>query len=105
MIVWDDGKNEWLKQTRGISFEVARTKLFEGKILATYDHVNQRKYSGQQIVVIDVEGYAYMIPFMETSSELLLKTIIPSRKATAKYMKEMKTDEAIQTGQRRKRNP
>ena len=95
LIVWDDGKNEWLKRTRGVSFETAREKLIDGRILAFYDHENQWKYPGQQIVIIEIEGYAYMIPFMETSSELLLKTIIPSRKSTAKYLKEMKIDEAI----------
>lgn len=32
-----------------------------------------------------IEGYAYLVPFIESETEIFLKTIIPSRKATKKY--------------------
>lgn len=35
-----------------------------------------------------VEGYAYLIPFVESEDEIFLKTIIPSRKATKLYIGE-----------------
>ena len=36
--------------------------------------------------MIDVEGYAYLVPFVESEEEVFLKTIIPSRKATKTYL-------------------
>jgi hypothetical protein len=37
--------------------------------------------------IVNMEDYAYLIPFIETEEEVFLKTIIPSRKATKKYLK------------------
>ena len=34
----------------------------------------------------EVINYAYLVPFVETETEIFLKTIIPSRKATRKYL-------------------
>ena len=32
-----------------------------------------------------IEGYVYLVPFIETDDEVFFKTIIPSRKATKRY--------------------
>ena len=48
------------------------------------EHPNQDKYSGQRVFIID--NNTYLIPFVETEREVFLKTIIPSRKATKKYL-------------------
>jgi hypothetical protein len=37
--------------------------------------------------VVQVDNYIYLVPFIETESDIFLKTIIPSRKATRKYLK------------------
>ena len=47
------------------------------------EHPNQEKYPGQKILIVQVDDYVYAVPFVET--EIFLKTIIPSRKATRKY--------------------
>jgi hypothetical protein len=49
-------------------------------------HSNQQRYPGQKVSVVLIEGYAYLVPFIETPDELFLKTIIPSRKATKTYL-------------------
>lgn len=54
-------------------------------IIETFDDPNQKRYPGQQIHAIGVEGYVYLVPFVESEEEVFLKTIIPSRKATKKY--------------------
>ena len=51
-------------------------------------HVNQQKYAGQRVMVIGVNNYAYLVPYVENEEEIFLKTIIPSRKATEKYFGE-----------------
>lgn len=50
------------------------------------DHSNQERYPGQRIFVVNIRGYAYLIPFVESEIEVFLKTIIPSRKATREYL-------------------
>ena len=50
------------------------------------DHPNIQQYPNQRMFVVRIRGYAYMVPFVETDDEIFLKTIIPSRKATRKYL-------------------
>ena len=57
-----------------------------GGILDTLEQSNQARYPGQKIHVVDVEGYAYLVPFVESEEEVFLKTMIPSRKATRFYL-------------------
>ncbi|HSR69230.1 MAG TPA: BrnT family toxin [Acidobacteriota bacterium] len=84
-IVWNPDKNDTLKAQRGISFEDVVFHIRAGDIIETVDHPNQDRYPGQQIHVIEIEGYVYLVPFVESDEEVFLKTIIPSRKATKKH--------------------
>lgn len=86
--VWDNDKNEKLKEERGISFEEVVFHIERGDILDILEHPNQKKYGNQRVFVLNIEGYAYLVPFLETETEVVLKTIIPSRKATRRYLKE-----------------
>lgn len=83
---WDFKKNEKLKVERGISFEQIVMHIERGDILDLVDHPNQKKYPGQQIIVVEINEYAYLVPFVESSEGKFLKTIIPSRKATRDYL-------------------
>ena len=49
------------------------------------DHPDQKKYLGQKIYFVNVEGYIYLVPHMIGDDYVFLKTIIPSRKATKDY--------------------
>lgn len=84
---WDNEKNEKLRKERGISFEEIIFHIERGDILDILEHPNPKKHKGQRIFVINVEGYAYIVPFIDSESEVVLKTIIPSRKATKQYLK------------------
>ena len=84
---WNEEKNELLKGERQISFEDVVFYIEQGFLLDVLDHPNQEKYKGQKIFVVQIDDYAYLIPFIEDEHEVFLKTIIPSRKATRKYLK------------------
>ncbi|MBA4373866.1 MAG: hypothetical protein C0402_13535 [Thermodesulfovibrio sp.] len=62
----------------------------KGDILETIEHPNQNKYPGQRIATVMIDDYAYLIPYVLIGDEIFLKTIIPSRKATDKYMRSRK---------------
>ena len=89
-ISWNTEKNALLRAERGVSFEDVVFHIMAGDILDTFDHPNQDRYPGQQIHVIAIEEYVYLVPFVETDEEVFLKTIIPSRKATRDYLGERK---------------
>ena len=48
----------------------------------------RQKYKGQRVYVIEIEGYAYMVPYLEDDEFIFLKTIFPSRKYTKKYLRK-----------------
>ena len=87
-ILWSAEKNALLKAERGISFEDVVFHIMSGDVLDTFDHPNQERYRGQQIHIIAIEDYVYLVPFVESEEEVFLKTIIPSRKATKRYLGE-----------------
>ena len=83
---WNNDKNEELKKKRNISFEDVLYYIEHGKLLAILRHSNQERYSGQKIYVIEINDYVCLVPSVENENEIFLKTIIPSRKATKKYL-------------------
>jgi uncharacterized DUF497 family protein len=82
---WNPDKNQLLVQERGITFERIVFAIGSGDELAVLEHPNQEKYPGQKISIVQVDDYVYAVPFIENDTEIFLKTIIPSRKATRQY--------------------
>jgi hypothetical protein len=35
---------------------------------------------------VEINGYAYLVPFVQDKNKIFLKTIIPSRKAQKQYL-------------------
>jgi len=85
---WNEVKNAWLKIERGIGFEDVQTAIDEGKVLDNVAHPNQKQYPGQRILIVVIENYVFLVPFIEDSEKLFLKTIYPSRKFTKKHLGE-----------------
>jgi len=85
---WNEEKNETLKKTRNISFEVIVIQIEMGSLLDILEHPNIQKYKNQKIFVVEYENYVYLVPFIEEEEKIFLKTIIPSRKATKQYLED-----------------
>lgn len=79
-IDWSDDKNDWLVRVRGISFEDLLYHLTHGGLLDILSHTDPEKYPGQMILVVNVEEYVYLVPFIKNDDVIFLKTIIPSQK-------------------------
>jgi uncharacterized DUF497 family protein len=82
---WNHEKNEKLKAERGISFEQVILHIEHGDLIDVVEHPNQSKYPNQQMLVVKIKEYVYLVPFVEGEEHRFLKTIIPSRKATREY--------------------
>ena len=85
---WNYEKNIELIENRKISFERVISHIEKYGYLDIISHPNVSKYPNQKMFIINIENYAYLVPFVESETEIFLKTIIPSRKATKKYIEE-----------------
>lgn len=92
---WNDKKNEQLKAERNISFEEVVTHIEQGAVLDILTHPNQAKYPGQRIFVVQMYNYAWLVPFVEDTDQVFLKTVIPSRKATRQYLRRSTDESAV----------
>jgi uncharacterized DUF497 family protein len=84
---WNPRKNEALLTERGLSFEAVVVAVEAGGLLDVLSHPNPTKYPRQRILVVEMNGYVHLVPFVEEKEHFFLKTIIPSRKATRDYLK------------------
>ncbi len=85
-IRWNGEKNEWLIRNRGVCFEQVLLILERDESLDIVDHPHQQKYPGQKQAIVNIDDYVYLVPYTEDEDEIFLKTMIPSRKATEKYL-------------------
>ena len=83
---WDSRKNEALKASRGVSFEGVVVAVEAGGLIDILEHTNKLRYPKQRVLVVAIDGYGYLVPFVEEDEYFFLKTIIPSRKATRDYL-------------------
>ncbi len=85
---WSEEKNAWLKKYRGVTFEAVQTVLQEeGGLLDIHEHPNKTKYPHQRRLVIRIDDYVYLVPCVPKGNDVwFLKTIIPSRQATKRYI-------------------
>jgi len=81
-INWSSKKNEILKRERGISFEEITFLIESGYIIGIEENPG---HSNQKIYVLEIENYAFVVPFVENDKEIFLKTAFPSRKYTKRY--------------------
>ena len=82
---WSSEKNQQLIEERGVSFEDVIFFLQSDGLLDDLEHPNKGKYPDQRVFVVNIDGYAHLVPYVETEKAIFLKTVIPSRKATKQY--------------------
>lgn len=85
---WNDKKNKFLRHERGVTFEDIIYHITHDGLLDIIEHPNQTQYAGQRIFIVNIEEYAWIVPFVENEETIFMKTIIPSRKMTKIYFGE-----------------
>ena len=84
--IYDPIKNEKLKEERGVTFEDMITAIETGGLLSVRPHHNPAKYPMQEVLIIEWEEYVYLVPCVRQGEVYVLKTVYPSRRATAQYL-------------------
>ena len=76
-----------------MSFENIVVAVESGGLLDIVDHPNKLRYPRQKVLVVAIENYAYLVPFVEEDDYYFLKTVIPSRKATREQLQRGESDD------------
>jgi hypothetical protein len=83
---WSPDKDALLRSDRtrgGIGLAECAVAIEEGRILADLPNPVRE---GQRILVLDINNYAYVVPYVMDGEVMFLKTMFPSRKHTAAYL-------------------
>lgn len=90
---WDEEKNKKLLIERNISFEAIVSRLEEDGLIALSS--GKGKYSHQKQFIVEMNRYIYIVPYVEDNEKYFLKTIIPSRKLTKRFLQGDDADEKV----------
>ena len=75
---WSEVKNQLLKETRGICFEMIEEAIAEGHFVGP--EVNP-VHEWQHRIIVNLDGYPYVVPFViDEKGDWFLKTAYPDRK-------------------------
>jgi len=86
-------KNRLLIERRSISFEEIVSALDNGQLLDVIEQPNNIKYPNQQMFIVQIKEYVYVVPFVIIDDfTVFLKTIYPSRKLKKQYMDEVSNE-------------
>lgn len=67
----------------GIGLAECAIAIEEGRIL---DDLPNPTRLNQRIFVLEINGYAFVVPYVVDGGTIFLKTMFPSRKHTAQYL-------------------
>ncbi len=87
-LVWDFDKSIALRSdsSRGnVGFEECVVAIESNNILDDIENPSIN-HPRQRLFVLEINNYAYAVPYVEGDNELFLKTVFPSRKLTALYL-------------------
>jgi uncharacterized membrane protein len=83
---FNKSRNDKLLKERGVSFYDAIEPIIKNGILLNFEHPDKKRYPNQKVMVININDYAYCVPYVIDNDTWFLKTIYPSRKDTKKFL-------------------
>ncbi len=88
-ISWNPEKAVQLRNNsarNNVGFEECLLAIQDGMVLADEPNPSP-KFPHQRMFVLNIENYAYVVPYIESENSIFLKTVFPSRKYTSKYLR------------------
>lgn len=89
---WSLEKNEVVKKERGLSFEDVESAIESGAIIGDFPHPNQERYPDQRVLVVEIDEYACIVPYIQEGNVRFLKTVYRSRKANRLFLRSPEGD-------------
>jgi hypothetical protein len=75
---WEEANDRYLRVVRHISFDEIVDALTEGPFEIREN--SSRRHPDQQVYVVRIKGYPWVVPFEETPDAIVLKTAFPNRR-------------------------
>ena len=75
---WSEEKNELLKRERGLSFEAVLSAYEHDAVLDDLEHPDPSR-PHQRMMIVEIEGYVCIVPYVSEGPVAFLKTIYKSR--------------------------
>ena len=85
-VEWGDEKNEVLTERYGFGFDRVVEVIASGGLLDDKAHPNISRYGHQFQLVVEIDKYAWVVPYVGSAKLKFLKTFFPSRVETQKYL-------------------
>ncbi len=80
----EKAKSLQINETRNkVGFEDCVIAIEEGRVLDDLPHPTRQN---QRILVLEINDYAYLVPYIIEDERIFLKTVFPSRKHHAQYL-------------------
>ena len=85
-MIWEIEKSKIIRDNpdRKVSFERCIIAIENGDIL---DDIKNPARDNQNIMILNIDDYAYVVPYVEDNEARYFKTVFPSRKYTRLYLK------------------
>jgi hypothetical protein len=83
---WSFAKNAQLKRERGLCFEDVEHALSTDGFVDDLPHPNTQKYPNQRLLIVLIDEYPCVVPYVKDGDKLFLKTIYPNRKLKSLFL-------------------
>ena len=87
MIAWSPTKNASLRERYGFGFERVLAAMDAGAVLGERAHPNPGRYGHQRQIIVEIEGYVWVVSFVTDGETIFFKTMYPSRKANREFLR------------------
>ena len=90
-IEWNEEKNRQLQAERNLSFEAVVVAIEQGKLIDIIPNPSSH-HPHQNVLVVEIDDYLVLVPFVEDEEKIFLKTAFRSRKVTNNRLRSSKNE-------------
>lgn len=88
-IEWNEDKNKQLQVERNLSFEAIVVAIEQGKLIDIVPNPSSH-HAHQNVLVVEIDNYLVLVPFVEDEEKIFLKTAFRSRKIMRNQLRSLK---------------
>ena len=78
--LFDEEEDLLLRERRGVCFHDVIRSVEQNGILLDMPHPAKHRYPNQRIFIVEIDGYAFCVPYAIDGDTWILKTVYPNRK-------------------------
>jgi uncharacterized DUF497 family protein len=90
-IEWNEDKNKQLQAERNLSFEAIVVAIEQGKLIDIVPNPNSQR-AHQNVLIVEIDDYLVLVPFVEDEEKIFLKTAFRSRKIMRNHQRRLQNE-------------